>query len=70
MTHCSGGPALDNFDVLGAIVDWVESGKAPDQMKANGNAFPGRSRPLCAYPKYARYDGKGPVEEAGSFVCQ
>ena len=26
-------------------------------MIATGNNFPGRSRPLCAYPKTASYDG-------------
>jgi hypothetical protein len=29
MNHCGGGPALDNFDALAAIVNWVENGKAP-----------------------------------------
>ena len=27
MNHCRGGPALDNFDALSAIVDWVEQGR-------------------------------------------
>ena len=31
MGHCGGGPAtLDTFDMLGAVVDWVEKGTAPD----------------------------------------
>ena len=29
-------PALDNFDALEAIVQWVESGKAPDSLLATG----------------------------------
>ena len=26
MAHCSGGQALDEFDLLAAVVNWVESG--------------------------------------------
>jgi len=70
MSHCGGGPAtLDQFDLLTAVVDWVEKGAAPDSVKATGRAFPGRSRPLCAYPKYARYKGQGDPQDASSFVC-
>jgi hypothetical protein len=36
---------------------------------ATGKAFPGRSRPLCAYPKHAQYKGQGNPEDAGSFEC-
>jgi hypothetical protein len=70
MNHCAGGPAtLDKFDLLGAVVKWVEDGTAPDAVVATGKAFPGRSRPLCAYPKYARYKGTGNPEDASSFEC-
>jgi hypothetical protein len=51
MAHCGGGPSLDHFDMLTGIVNWVEKGIAPDAIIATGKAFPGRSRPLCAYPK-------------------
>jgi feruloyl esterase len=71
MGHCAGGEAaLDHFDMLSAIVDWVEKGRAPDQVQATGAAFPGRSRPLCAYPKHAHYSGKGDSESAANFICQ
>ena len=70
MTHCGGGPALDNFDALGALVDWVEKGKAPEQINASGASFPGRSRPLCAYPKFAQYRGTGSTEDAANFECK
>jgi feruloyl esterase len=70
MSHCTGGAAaLDKFDMLGAVVDWVENGKAPDSVVATGKAFPGRSRPLCPYPKYARYKGQGDPEDASNFEC-
>jgi feruloyl esterase len=71
MGHCAGGEAtLDRFDMLTAIVDWVEKGRAPDQVRATGAAFPGRSRPLCAYPKHAQYTGQGDPESADNFACQ
>ena len=60
MGHCQGGSAtLDHFDMLSAIVDWVEKGVAPDRVIATGPAFPGRSRPLCPYPQHAEYTGHG-----------
>ncbi|MDR3740379.1 MAG: tannase/feruloyl esterase family alpha/beta hydrolase [Terracidiphilus sp.] len=70
MMHCGGGPALDHFDMLTAVVDWVEKGTAPDSVLATGQAFPGRSRPLCAYPKHAQYTGSGNTEDAKNFRCQ
>jgi feruloyl esterase len=70
MAHCGGGPSLDHFDMLGALVDWVEKGAAPDSVVATGPAFPGRSRPLCAYPKHAQYTGSGSSEDARNFRCQ
>ena len=39
-------------------------------MKATGKAFPGVSRPLCAYPKFATYSGSGPLEAAENYRCQ
>jgi hypothetical protein len=70
MAHCSGGPSLDHFDMLSAALDWVEKGTAPDSVIATGKAFQGRSRPLCVYPKYARYTGSGDTEDAKNFSCQ
>jgi hypothetical protein len=70
MSHCGGGPSLDHFDMLTAVVNWVEKGIAPDSVIATGQAFPGRSRPLCAYPKHAQYTGHGDSEDAKNFTCQ
>ena len=69
MTHCAGGPATDQFDMLAAIVAWVEQGTAPERIIARGDAFPGQSRPLCASPQIARYSGGDP-HNADSFRCQ
>ena len=71
MGHCGGGPeALDGLDALSAIVAWVEQGIAPESLTATGRAFPGRSRPLCAYPMHAHYKGQGNPEDAASFECR
>ena len=71
MGHCQGGGAtLDRFDMLSAVVDWVEKGVAPDRVVASGPAFPGRSRPLCPYPQHAEYTGHGDTNDANNFVCQ
>ena len=70
MSHCGGGQALDQFDLLGAMVNWVEKGITPTSVIASGKAFPGRSRPLCPYPKHAQYKGSGNPEDANSFECR
>jgi pimeloyl-ACP methyl ester carboxylesterase len=85
MNHCSGGPTADQFDMLTPLVNWVEKGQAPDSVLASargaGNIggvntdLPAawsatRTRPLCAYPKVAKYKGSGSIEDAASFSCQ
>lgn len=70
MDHCAGGQSLDHFDMLSAVVDWVEKGVAPESVLATGKAFPGRSRPLCAYPKHAQYVGSGDTQDARNFRCE
>ena len=70
MGHCNGGQATDTFDLLSAMVNWVEKGTAPDGVVATGRAFPGRSRPLCAYPNHPHYLGSGDTEDAKNFVCR
>jgi feruloyl esterase len=72
MGHCGGGEGPNEFDTLAALEQWVEAGKAPDQMIAS-HATGGqvdRTRPLCAYPKAAAYDGSGSIDEAANFVCR
>jgi hypothetical protein len=56
--------------MLSAVVNWVEKGTAPESVIATGKAFPGRSRPLCAYPKHAQYNGSGDTQEATNFQCR
>lgn len=93
--HCADGPGPDAIGQFGlpglkessasnnvilALQDWVEEGKAPDTIVAtkyaalkNHDADPQKvemTRPLCSYPLQARYKGKGSVKDASSFVCQ
>jgi len=71
MGHCSGGPAaLDRFDLLTAVVDWVEEGVVPDAVVSEGAAFPGRTRPLCSYPQHAHFTGSGDPQDALNYVCR
>ncbi len=71
MGHCGGGSAaLDQFDMIDPIVDWVERNNAPEKITATGEVFPSRSRPLCPYPTYAHYTGAGAPEKAENFVCK
>lgn len=72
MYHCAGGIGADTFDKLGAIERWHETGKAPEvieasQVKEGKVVF---TRPLCAYPRTARYDGSGDPSKAESFGCR
>lgn len=71
MGHCGGGQgALDRFDLLTPLIEWVEKGTAPGAVTATGRSAPGRSRPLCAYPQHAHYKGTGDPESAASFECR
>ena len=71
MAHCGGGPAaLDEFDLLTPLVDWVERGTPPNAVRATGRGLPGRSRPLCAHPQHAHYKGTGDTQDARNFECR
>jgi hypothetical protein len=87
MGHCGGGPGPNSFgnglpipedpehDIFLALVNWVEFGKAPDQViatkyvndnPANGIAF---TRPLCVFPNIAKYKGSGNPADATNWTC-
>jgi feruloyl esterase len=58
--------------MVAALEQWVETGKAPDQIPAsrvrNGKAD--RTRPLCPFPQLATYKGSGNLDDAASFTCK
>jgi feruloyl esterase len=71
MGHCGSGPAaLDRFDMLSAIVGWVERQQPPASIRATGRAWPARTRLLCPYPSSAHYKGSGDPEDNRSFECR
>lgn len=83
LNHCQGGPATEQFDLLDALVDWVERGQPPQRVIATARVgvnpdVPAdwrtadgrpRSRPLCPWPQQARYRGQGDLNDAASFAC-
>ncbi len=71
MAHCAGGIGPDLQDSMTAMINWVEKGKAPDSIVASRmeNKQVVRTRPLCPYPKVARYSGQGSIDDAANFRC-
>jgi hypothetical protein len=74
--HCgiSRGPGITQlgFDPLTALEVWVEKGISPEQLLTTktdkaGNLI--RTRPVCVYPKIAKYDGYGDINDARHFKC-
>jgi feruloyl esterase len=70
----SGDAVPAKVDLLGALDGWVDSGKAPgtlmqvsQEIKAPFKTV--AARPMCLYPAFPRYDGKGDANEAASFAC-
>ena len=63
-------PTWDNLAILDA---WVDRGVAPPAVPVTydgtKSATRGRSRPLCVYPGWPRYNGSGDVNQAASFSC-
>lgn len=74
-------PADPNTDLSAALEAWVEQGKAPESVrvikpKKLALAFENpraagveRSGLLCAYPKRAKWNGTGDVNDAASYTC-
>src|SRR2546430_1236543 len=57
VTHCGGGAGPQPQALFDVMVNWVESGNAPDSIPST-NATLG-SRPMCPYPQVAIYNGGG-----------
>jgi feruloyl esterase len=65
-----------DHDMDAALERWVEKGAAPERIvaaKRKSDFDPAsavvRTRPLCAYPLVARYQGSGSTDDAANFVC-
>ena len=72
MAHCGGGDGTSTFDMLTALEQWVDTGKAPDRIEASRvrNGQTDRTRPLCPYPQVASYKGSGSTDDTANFVCK
>lgn len=62
-----------DYHAVSAVIKWVEQGVAPEKLiaarfDAAGN--PTRSRPVCAYPAEAVYNGTGDINVAANFSCR
>jgi len=71
MGHCGGGEGTATFNMMAAIRQWVEEGHAPGAIPASRirNGQTDRTRPLCAFPQVAKYDGSGSTDDAANFNC-
>ena len=58
-------------DILSALAQWVEKGVAPESIIASHvrDGHVDRTRPLCLYPKVARWNGSGSSDDARNFTC-
>jgi hypothetical protein len=66
--HCGKGVGPVPTNPLGALVNWVEHGKAPATLPAatpNGSL----TRDLCPLPQVSRYTGHGDPAVASSYRC-
>ncbi len=72
-------PSADN-DLIIALDRWAKGGAAPESITGRGMRKPASSpeasgdplyatRPICAFPSAARYDGKGDPMRGSSFTC-
>jgi feruloyl esterase len=54
-------------------VYWVEQGIAPDRLIGSGpsplDPTKTLTRPLCPYPRQAKYRGSGGTDDAANFDC-
>lgn len=70
-----GGDGDANHDIVAALEQWVEKDIPPQRIVAT--KYDGddstrpvvTTRPLCAFPAVAHYNGKGSTDDETSFVC-
>jgi feruloyl esterase len=72
VSHCEGGEGPDRFDAVGALDQWLDTGRAPARIVAarKTRSTVVRSRPLCPYPERAVYVGSGSIDRAENFRCE
>jgi tannase/feruloyl esterase len=73
VAHCGGGVGAAPADPFGALVDWVENHRAPQELPGvlrDSNANVVMTRPVCLYGENAVYKGHGDTNDAKNFVCK
>ncbi|KAM0123375.1 hypothetical protein ACHAP3_011178 [Botrytis cinerea] len=72
-THSTPGYSDARHDILLAVMAWVENGTAPDSIIGtmfNDDLTVAKQRPICAFPKQAKYSGTGDVDAPESWSCE
>ena len=62
---------IAGHEVVLALARWVEQGVAPAAIVATTmkDGAVVRQRPICLYPRQARYKGSGDINVAANFTC-
>ncbi|MBW8904415.1 MAG: tannase/feruloyl esterase family alpha/beta hydrolase, partial [Betaproteobacteria bacterium] len=66
VTHCGGGVGPQPQGLFDVMVNWVETGVAPNSILSSSAAQ--GSRPMCPYPQTAIFKG-GDSKVASNWVC-
>ncbi|WP_374595736.1 tannase/feruloyl esterase family alpha/beta hydrolase [Sphingosinicella sp.] len=83
LSHCADGPGPDNFQMLDALDGWRNEGIVPESTLGEWHEGPPlaamldlpsgprkAARPICRFPRHARWDGVGDVTRPESFSCR
>jgi hypothetical protein len=73
--HCGSGEGMASFDLVSAVLSWVEAGSAPheivtsteDSSSSGSSSTVSRTRPAYPYPSVAKYTGSGDVNDAANW---
>jgi feruloyl esterase len=71
--HCAKAVGPASWDIFAVLENWVVNGVAPDSILAyqfNDDGSVNRTRPLCPWPRQARSNGQGDVNDAKNFTCK
>ena len=79
MNHCGfigdASPGIDvrGLDMLSELEKWSEGSVGPERIVTTKKDLAGKtvwSRPICSYPKLARYSGHGDRSDASAWRCE
>lgn len=66
------GTFSPEWDSLSALDNWVETGVPPSgliMVDSTTGATRGRTRPICEYPAWPKYNGTGDIDDHRNFHC-